>query len=211
MIKLKNISFSYADGTKVLSNFNFTISNKDRIGLIGPNGSGKTTVFKIIMGLLKPQQGDIVIFNKKRKNNKDFIEVRERVGYLFQDSDNQLFCPTVEEDIAFGPLNLGKSREEVVRIVRETLELVGMRGFEKKVTYNLSQGEKKIISFAAVLAMKPEVLLLDEPFASLDENTVVRMVDVLKMISQPYLIVSHNNELLNSVINKSYKMKDLCC
>lgn len=211
MIELKKVNFNYNDGTRVLKNFNFKLKEKERIGLIGPNGSGKTTVFKIIMGLLNPQQGDIIIFSKKRQQKEDFLEVRERVGYLFQDSDNQLFCPTVEEDIAFGPLNLGKSKQRALEIVRDTLELVEMNGFEKRVTYNLSQGEKKIISFAAVLAMEPEVLLLDEPFASLDEEAIERMVNILNRISQPYIIVSHNNDLLNTVINKSYHMKELCC
>jgi len=204
MIERENIRFAYKKNELVLDNFNFKIKKNERLGLIGANGSGKTTVFKIIMGLLKPQHGKVIIFNKYRESKEDFIEVRERIGYLFQDSDNQLFCPTVEEDIAFGPLNLGKNKEEALEIVTETLELVGMTGFEKRVTYNLSQGEKKIISFAAVLAMEPELLLLDEPFASLDENTVKRMVNILNNIEQAYIIVSHNKEFLNNVVNKSY-------
>lgn len=209
MIELNKITFNYFDGTRVLEDFNFEINLGERIGLVGHNGCGKTTVFKIIMGLLQPQKGEVIIFNKERQTKKDFLEVREKVGYLFQDSDNQLFCPTVEEDIAFGPLNLGKDKQEAIDIVHETLKLVGMEGYEKKVTYNLSQGEKKIISFAAVLAMEPEVLLLDEPFASLDEDAVERMIDILNRISQSFVLVSHNKELLNQVINKSFYMKQL--
>lgn len=204
MIKLDNIHFEYEDGNKVLEGFDFEINEGQRIALRGSNGAGKTTVFKLIMGLVRAQKGRLSIFGEERKKEKDFLEVRERVGYLFQDSDNQLFCPTVEEDIAFGPINLGKSSSQAKRIVKEKLKLVEMEGFEKKASYNLSQGQKKIIAFASVLAMEPELLLLDEPFASLDRDSAARMVYILKKISQPFIIVSHNDELLQKVINKSY-------
>mgnify|MGYP006306482687 FL=1 len=206
MIELNDITFGYQDREQVLDNFQFQMREGERIGLVGPNGRGKTTIFKIIMGLLKPQNGEVIIFDKKRQTKEDFLDVRERVGYLFQDSDNQLFCPTVEEDIAFGPLNLGKSREEALVIVQKTLELVGMEGYEKKTTFNLSQGEKKIISFAGVLAMKPELLLLDEPFASLDKEAVEMIISILNKISQPFIIVSHNQELLERVITRYHHM-----
>ena len=209
MLHLDRVSFDYEDENNVLNDFNLTLRYGDRLGLIGPNGSGKTTLFKIIMGLLKPKSGRVIIFGEDRIEQNDFQEVRERVGYLFQDPDNQLFSPTVEEDIAFGPLNLGKSKEEAFELVQNKLELVGMEDYQKKVTYNLSKGEKKLISFAAVMAMEPEILLLDEPFASLDEKAVKRMKYILNEISQPFIIVSHNNELLDSVINKSLYMKKL--
>jgi len=206
MIKLENIYFEYEDGNKVLAGFDFEIKAGERIALKGSNGAGKTTVFKLIMGLIKAQKGKLHIFGKERKKEKDFLEVRERVGYLFQDSDNQLFCPTVEEDIAFGPINLGKSRSQAKRIVEEKLKLVEMEGFEKKASYNLSQGQKKIIAFASVLAMEPELLLLDEPFASLDRESAARMVYILKKISQPFVLVSHNDKLSQKVIDKSYSI-----
>ena len=209
MLQLEKVSFDYEDENNVLNNFNLNLQSDDRIGLIGPNGSGKTTLFKIIMGLLKPKSGRVIIFDEDRIEQDDFQEVRERVGYLFQDPDNQLFSPTVEEDVAFGPLNLGKSKEEAFNLVDESLELVGMGNYRKKVTYNLSQGEKKLISFAAVMAMEPEILLLDEPFASLDEKAVTRMTSILNKITQPFIIVSHNSELLDSVINKSLHMKKI--
>ncbi|MFW6294812.1 MAG: energy-coupling factor ABC transporter ATP-binding protein [Halanaerobium sp.] len=207
MIKVKNLSFSYDKEEYIFKDFNFSLENKERAALIGDNGCGKTTLFKLIMGLLKPDSGEIEIFGKKREREEDFIEIRERVGYLFQDPDNQLFLPTVEEDIAFGPVNLGKSKAEAKKIVAEKLELVKMQGFEKKVTYNLSQGQKKIIAFAAVLAMEPDVLLLDEPFASLDQQSVKRMIDLLNKISQPFIIVSHNNTLLDQVSSISYSIE----
>jgi cobalt/nickel transport system ATP-binding protein len=121
MIKVKNLSFSYEQDDCVFQDFNFNLKKGERIALIGDNGCGKTTFFKLIMGLLKPDAGQIKIFNQKREKEEDFIEIRERVGYLFQDSDNQLFSPTVEEDIAFGPINLGKSKAEAQKIVSEKI------------------------------------------------------------------------------------------
>ncbi|ADO77651.1 energy-coupling factor ABC transporter ATP-binding protein [Halanaerobium praevalens] len=204
MIKVKNLAFSYEKDDCILEDFNFSLKKGDRIALIGDNGCGKTTFFKLIMGLLKPDAGQIKIFGQKREKEEDFIEIRERIGYLFQDSDNQLFSPTVEEDIAFGPINLGKSKAEAKAIVAQKLALVKMEGFEKKVTYNLSQGQKKIIAFAAVLAMEPDILLLDEPFASLDKQSVKRMIKILNKIPQSFIIVSHNKVLLDQVTNISY-------
>ncbi|TDO92171.1 cobalt/nickel transport system ATP-binding protein [Halanaerobium saccharolyticum] len=206
MIKLENIHFKYENGNKVLAGFDFEIKARERIALKGSNGAGKTTIFKLIMGLIKAQKGKLYILGKERKKENDFLEVREKVGYLFQDSDNQLFCPTVEEDIAFGPINLGKSRSQAKQIVKEKLKLVEMEGFEKKASYNLSQGQKKIIAFASVLAMEPELLLLDEPFASLDRESAARMVYILKKISQPFVLVSHNDKLSQKVIDKSYSI-----
>lgn len=204
MIKVKNLAFSYEQNDCVLQDFNFSLKKGERIALIGDNGCGKTTFFKLIMGLLKPDAGQIKIFGQKREKEEDFVEIRERIGYLFQDSDNQLFSPTVEEDIAFGPINLGKSKAEAKAIVAQKLALVKMEGFEKKVTYNLSQGQKKIIAFAAVLAMEPDILLLDEPFASLDKQSVKRMIKILNKIPQSFIIVSHNKVLLDQVTNISY-------
>ncbi|GAB6100388.1 ABC transporter ATP-binding protein [Halanaerocella petrolearia] len=202
MIKLKNISFQYPCGKQVLNNFDLHLQARDRLGLVGPNGAGKTTVFKIIMGLLTPQQGEISIFNQLCKEESDFREVREKVGYLFQNADDQLFCPTVEEEIAFGPLNLGKNKQEVADIVAEMLELVGLTGYEQEVTYQLSGGEKKRIALAAVLAMKPDILLLDEPFVALDSNAVEQTISILTDLNLPYIIVSHNEKLLDRLTNR---------
>ncbi|MCK8826466.1 energy-coupling factor ABC transporter ATP-binding protein [Natroniella acetigena] len=208
MIDLRNISYQYENGEEVLNNFNLALKPGDKIGLVGPNGSGKTTLFKIIMGLLTPKQGEVIIFDQKREKEEDFVEVRERVGFLFQDSDDLLFCPTVEEDLAFGPLNLGKSKEEAKRIVNETLDIIGMKGFEKKVSHRLSGGQKRMIAFGAVLAMQPEVLLLDEPFSGLDEEAVEKMVDILNNTDKSYLVVSHNEDLIDKVTNKLYYMNE---
>ncbi len=196
IINLKDVSFSYPGSVPALDSLNLQFHRWDRMGLIGPNGSGKTTLFHIIMGLLKPTSGRIEIFGKLLKGEKDFRHVRQRIGLLFQDSDDQLFSPTVLEDVAFGPLNIGKSRHEAKMIAQKTLESLGLGGFENRITYKLSGGEKRLVSLATVLAMEPEVLLLDEPSTGLDETTEKRLIDILKDLDLSYILVSHNIDFL---------------
>jgi cobalt/nickel transport system ATP-binding protein len=196
IINLENISFGYPGRPLILDKLNLLLYRGDRMGLMGPNGSGKTTLFHIIMGLLKPSPGRIEIFGTLIKEEKDFRSVRQKIGLLFQDADDQLFSPTVLEDVAFGPLNLGKSQDEAKAIARRTLESLGLAGFEDRVTYKLSGGEKRLVSLATVIAMEPEVLLLDEPSIGLDETTEKRLVDILKHVDFSYILVSHNIDFL---------------
>ncbi|MEZ4525085.1 MAG: ABC transporter ATP-binding protein [Desulfobacterales bacterium] len=126
LIRLKNVCFTYPGQGMILDQVSLEVFRGDRIGLVGPNGSGKTTLFHIIMGLLKPTAGRIEIFGKPVKSDKDFQEVYRKVGLLFQDADDQLFSPTVLEDVAFGPLNMGKSRQEAAEIARKTLADLGL-------------------------------------------------------------------------------------
>jgi cobalt/nickel transport system ATP-binding protein len=206
LIRLRDITFGYDSNHDVLKNLSLTFSQGDRVGLTGPNGSGKTTLFHVILGLLKPRMGEIEIFGKRIHEDADYREVRERIGLLFQDANDQLFCPTVAEDIAFGPLNLGKRHEEASKIVRETLEALGLVGFEDRVTYKLSGGEKKLISLATVLAMKPDILLLDEPTSGLDEETTERIIQVLNRSPASYMIISQDREVLTRTTPRIYRM-----
>ena len=207
LIKLTDISFAYPSRESVLNELNFNLFRGERIGLVGSNGSGKTTLFHIIMGLLNPLEGKIDIFGKERKEEADFLEVREKIGLVFQDPDDQLFSPTVAEDIAFGPLNLGKNHQETKNILKETLETLGLVGFEDRVTYNLSYGEKRLVSLATVLSMQPEVLLLDEPTAWLDEKTIKRIAQILNnKLNLSYVIISHDKKFLKETTNKNFKM-----
>jgi cobalt/nickel transport system ATP-binding protein len=207
-IDIKNLSFSYPNGENVFNGLNFSLKKGDKIGLTGSNGAGKTTLFHLIMGLLKPNSGEIEIFGNLRKEEKDFTEVRQRIGLLFQDSDDQLFCPTVEEDVAFGPLNLGKSQEEARSIVRETCERLGLKGFEERITHRLSGGEKRLVALATVVAMNPECLLLDEPSTGLDEMSTERFLKYLKEYSDTYIIISQDHGFLKDVADKIYRLKD---
>jgi len=208
LITLRGIRFGYPQRPEVLKGIDFDFSKGERIGLVGANGSGKTTLFHIIMGLLKPNEGEIEIFGQKRIEERDFRKVREKIGLLFQYPDDQLFSPTVAQDVAFGPLNLGKSREEAMDIVHDTLELLGLSGFENRVTYRLSGGEKKLVSLATVLAMQPDVLLLDEPVAGLDEATTERIIAFLKGSGFSYIIVSHDRDFLLDTTDILYRIKD---
>jgi len=207
IITLENINFSY-DSYLVLKNINFELKFGEKIGLIGPNGSGKTTLLYIIMGFLKPNSGKVFIFGKERKREKDFLEVRQKLGLLFQDSDSQLFCPTVKEDIAFGPLNLGKDRNEVKEIVKSIARLFNIEHLLERPIYKLSAGEKKIVALATVFAMNPICYLLDEPSSGLDEETKENLINFLKTQVKTYLIVSHDQEFLKETVDKIYLLKN---
>lgn len=207
LIKLENISFRY-NSFLVLENINFELKFGEKVGLIGPNGSGKTTFLYIIMGFLKPVSGKVFIFGKERKRDKDFLEVRQKLGLLFQDSDSQLFCPTVKEDIAFGPLNLGKKREEVKEIVKKIARIFNIEHLLDRPIYKLSEGEKKIVALATVFAMDPVCYLLDEPSSGLDENTRNKLIEFLKNHVKTCLIVSHDREFLKKIVENIYLLKN---
>jgi cobalt/nickel transport system ATP-binding protein len=206
IINLTDISFSYPGEPEVLDKLNLQFSRNEKTGLMGPNGSGKTTLFHIIMGLLKPLSGNIEIFGKSIREEKDFIDVRMRIGLLFQDADDQLFSPTVLEDVAFGPLNLGKSKDEAIDIARKTLEFLDLAGFEDRITYKLSGGEKRLVSLATVLAMEPEILLLDEPTTGLDEKTKTKIKKTLRELDLSYILISHEFDLLSEITDSIYTM-----
>ena len=206
LISFHNVYFGYDPKRLVLEGINFELKRGERIGLVGTNGSGKTTLLQLIVGLIKPSSGTIKIFDKERKTEKDFLEVRKRVGLLFQDADDQLFCPTVAEDVAFGPFNLGKSREEVSRIVDRTLESLGISKYKNRVTYKLSGGEKRLVSLATVLAMEPEVLLLDEPTYGLDEESEQRILDILAELPLSKIIISHHRHFLKKITSRIMRL-----
>lgn len=208
VIRLSDICFSYPGGPQVLDHLWLNVYPGERIGILAPNGSGKTTLFHIIMGLLFPQAGTIEIFGEPVRTEKDFRAVRKKIGLLFQDADDQLFSPTVLEDVAFGPLNMGKSKQEALAISRQTLSFLGLSGFEDRITFKLSGGEKKLVSLATVLAMSPRVLLLDEPLTGLDQDTQNKLVSILSEIDLTYMVISHDIDFLEATAEKFYTMKD---
>lgn len=208
LINLENISFAYSRSLPVLKNLNFKFHSEEKIGLIGPNGSGKTTLFHIIMGLLKPITGKIEIFGNPVAEEKDFGPVRQKIGLLFQDADDQLFCPTVIEDVAFGPLNLGRSKHEAVDVAKRTLKILGLEGFEERITYRLSGGEKRLVSLATVLAMEPDILLLDEPTSGLDDMKKSRLTEALSDLDHSYILISHEFDFLSETTSAIYSMRE---
>ena len=207
IIHLEGITFSYPGRSSVLNKLDLHLHKGSRIGLMGPNGSGKTTLFQIIMGLLKPSAGRIEIFGKSVTTEKDFRKVREKIGFLFQDADDQLFSPTVLEDVAFGPLNLGRSRDEAMDIALNTLKFLDLDGFGDRITYKLSGGEKKLVSLATVLAMEPEVLLLDEPTSGLDDKTKATLKNVLLDLDLSYILISHEIDFLANITDSIYTLE----
>lgn len=207
IIELEKVSFGYPGGPTVLRELDFTLRAGERIGIMAPNGSGKTTLFHLIMGLVKPLGGQVRIFGKARREERDFIEVRRRIGLLFQDPDDQLFSPSVLEDVAFGPLNLGRTRAEAAAVARRTLDSLGLSGFEDRITFKLSGGEKRLVSLATVLAMEPEALLLDEPVNGLDVRTRARLMAILQGLDLSYILISHELDFLAATANVVYTME----
>ncbi len=209
IIKLENVSFSYPERGIIFEDLNFEIYKGDRIGIKGANGSGKTTLLYIIVGLLKPQKGKVIILGKNMEKENDFYEVRKKIGFLFQDSDDQLFYPTVEEDIAFGPLNLKIERRKVREIVDKTIKELGIENLRKRITGTLSYGEKRIVAIATIFSMEPEILLLDEPTSGLDEDTEEKIKKILISKKDITLcIVSHEINFIRDVCNKIYLLEN---
>jgi cobalt/nickel transport system ATP-binding protein len=178
IIEARNLTHVYRGKITALDSINFSAKPGERIAIIGANGAGKSTLFKHFNGILKPSSGEILIKGKPVSND-NIIEVRKTVGVVFQDPDDQIFAPTVKQDVAFGPMNLGLSMEEIEKRVSESLETVRLTGFEERAPHHLSTGEKKKVAIAGILAMKPEVLVLDEPTAGLDPGGAMRLIKLI--------------------------------
>ncbi|QVL48860.1 MAG: ABC transporter ATP-binding protein [Thiocapsa sp.] len=208
LFELSGVRFAYPGQAPVLMDVSLGLEAGERIALTGPNGSGKSTLLHIMVGLLRPQAGTVVAFGTPRRKEQDFHEVRQRVGLVFQDPDDQLFCPTVAEDIAFGPLNLGQSKTEVLEVVDRTLDRLQLRHLRDRVTHKLSGGEKRLVGLATVLAMEPDVLLLDEPTNALDEATRARLVAILNALPQALILISHDAHFRRKVTSHQYRIRD---
>jgi len=198
-IETINLSYTYADGTKALQNINFTVQQGKNIALLGPNGAGKSTLLHHFNGLLMPTSGKVYVLEKEvTKQNID--EIRQKVGLVFQDPDDQLFARTVSQDIAFGPTNLGLSRSEIEERVKWAIEVTELQGLENKAPQNLSTGQKKRAAIAGVLAMKPKIIILDEPMANLDPRTASKILQLLLQFNRELgltlIIATHDVDLV---------------
>lgn len=208
LFELTDIRFGYPGHAPVLRGASLALHRGQRLSITGPNGAGKSTLLGIMVGLLRPDAGQVAAFGKPRRQETDFHEVRRRAGLVFQDPDDQLFCPTVAEDIAFGPLNLGKSRAEAIEIVDRILSDLDLTHLRNRITYKLSGGEKRLVTLATVLAMAPEVLLLDEPTTGLDEANEARLVEILHALPQTILLVSHDARFRARIACESLRLTD---
>lgn len=207
LIQAIQVSYSYPQRGMVLDQADLNLYAGEKVSLEGSNGAGKTTLLNLLVGLNKPKTGRIYAFGRERVVEADFVQVRSKAGFLFQDPDDQLFCPTVLEDVAFGPMNQGKTPEEAKAISLDVLDSLGMAGFDDRVTHQLSGGEKRLITLASVLAMKPEVLLLDEPSNALDKEARVRLIDVLQALPQAMIIISHEASFLEALVTRRTRLE----
>jgi len=207
LFELEGVKFGYP-GHPVLESVDFSLHPGERVALVGANGAGKTTLLQLMVGLCAPHSGRLTAFGQPRRGEADFHQVRLRTGLLFQDPDDQLFCPTVLEDVAFGPLNQGHSREEALEIAGATLATLGLDGLGHRVTHKLSGGEKRLASLATVLAMRPEVLLLDEPTNGLDEVTERRLVEHLEALPQAMFFISHDRRFVERMAHRAMLLRE---
>lgn len=206
MLELRKVSYTYPQAKEpILHNLSFAVQEK-HTGIIGPNGCGKTTLLHLMVGLIKPSEGDLLFHGEPITTKLDMYNLRREVGFLFQSSDDQLFSPTVIEDVAFGPLNLGFKPPEARAIAENTLKNLGLHGFEDRITHKLSGGEKKLVALATILAMRPKVLLLDEPTNNLDPNTTSRLIEILQNLDLHQIIISHDWDFLSHTTNTLYKI-----
>lgn len=182
ILQIRNIQYRYHDGTYALRGVSLDIKRGEFLAILGPNGSGKTTLLKHLNGLLKPADGEITLDQKPFAHYPPKA-IFQKVGFVFQDPNDQLFAPTVWEDVAFGPMNLGLLRNEIASRVDEALSLVDMRLYANKTIDALSFGQKKRVCIAGVLAMKPEILVLDEPTCGLDPSGVTAIMNLLKELN----------------------------
>ncbi len=209
LFQIENISHEYSDGTIALDGISLSFDRGERIALLGTNGSGKTTLLNHLNGILKPTSGKSLFEDKPLQYDaKSLLELRKRVGFVFQDPNDQLFAPTVKQDVAFGPLNLGYSTEKVKAIVDEALRTVGMQEFAEKPPHFLSLGQKKRVALAGVLAMQPEVIIMDEPTSNLDPRATSDILHLLVQLNKQagitLLLATHDVDMVPLFARKLY-------
>jgi cobalt/nickel transport system ATP-binding protein len=195
-VAVQNLSFAYPQSRLALDDVSFAVTAGESVGVVGPNGAGKTSLFLCLTGVLPPRSGSVRVAGLDVRDAAQRKRLPEQVGIVFQNSDDQLFNATVLDDVAFGPLNLGLSPEEVLARVAEALGRVGMAGQESRVPFHLSGGEKRRVALAGVLAMRPGVLLLDEPSMFLDPRGRRELIALLRGLGGTKLIASHDLEMV---------------
>jgi len=198
ILSVSGLHLSYPDREEVLNNISLKIMPGEKVGLIGPNGAGKTTLFLGICGLLKPSSGEIVISGKPVLNG----EFRSEIGLVFQNPDDQLFCPSVRDDVAFGPQNMGLAKNEIEARVTEALSTVKELELANRPPHHLSEGEKRMVSIATVLAMRPQFIIYDEPSANLDIRSRRYLIRLLQKSKETILVASHDLEFILEICSR---------
>ena len=193
-LEIKNLAFAYPDGNQALFGVNLTVDQGERVSLLGPNGAGKTTLVMHMNGIHPAAHGEVRVAGQlvDASDKANLRTIRSKVGIVFQDPDDQLFMPTVGEDVAFGPYNIGLRGEELEKVVLEALDLVGMTEFKDRPPHHLSFGQRRRVAVATVLAMKPEILVLDEPSSNLDPASRRELADILRSLAITIVMVTHD-------------------
>lgn len=194
MIEFQKVSFAYENGTPVLEELSFTIRDGESVGLIGANGAGKSTILKAMLGLLKTQ-GEILV-DGIPVNNKNLAVIRQKLGFVLQNSDNQMFMPTVYEDMRFAPKNYGMTDAEAERRIDAVLTQLGLTELKHRYNHKISGGEKRMAAIATILVMEPEALIMDEPTTALDPVNRRTVINAIRGLSKTKLIASHDLDMI---------------
>ncbi|MBQ0037788.1 MAG: ABC transporter ATP-binding protein [Clostridiales bacterium] len=200
MIRFEHVSCEYEKGQTVLNDLSFEIQNSDSVGLIGANGAGKSTLMKVLLGLL-PYQGLITV-DDLEVNKQNIKEIRRKLGFVLQNSDNQMFMPTVYEDVMFAPLNYGMSREKAEKRTDAVLAQLGLSDLKHRHNHKISGGEKRMAAIATVLAMEPDVLLMDEPTSALDPYNRRIVINTINALPNTKIITSHDLDMILDTCQK---------
>jgi cobalt/nickel transport system ATP-binding protein len=210
VVEVRNLDFSYPENRSALKSISFQIQEGETLALIGPNGAGKSTLLMHLNGILPNVLSNVpsVIIDGLPVNEANIWDIRRKVGLLFQDPDDQLFCPTVYEDVSFGPVQFGAALNEINKIVTDALEKVGLRGYETRSPHQLSSGEKQRVCLAGVLAYQPKVLALDEPTRGLDPRGRRHFMTLIRSINATKIIATHDLELVAEVCSRAIVMDE---
>lgn len=206
VVTIKDLEYAYPDGTSALKGVSLDVFEGDSIALVGLNGAGKSTLLLHLNGILQSDRGRVEVLGMNVAENTR--EIRSKVGMVFQDPDDQLFMPTVFDDVAFGPINMGFSEEEVKKKVRMALERVNMSGYEKRAPHHMSLGEKKRISIATVLSMDPEILILDEPTSNVDPCARRNLIELLNRLDITKIMATHDIEMVSETCDRAIVMSE---
>ena len=206
-VRYTNVGYRYEDGTQALKSVSFEVTHGERVALLGLNGSGKSTLLLMTDALLLPSSGEVNVGDIP-VGKKTAETIRRSVGFVFQNPDDMLFMPTIYDDVAFGPRNMNLPEEEVSRRVNKALEEVGLRGVEKKASFQLSGGQRRSAAIACVLAMEPDILLLDEPSANLDARARRGLIEILKRFRHTIILATHDFDMARELCERSVILAD---
>ncbi len=207
IVELKDAYFTYPDGTEGMRGISFKIFHGESVGIAGANGAGKTTLLMNLSGHLIPTKGEVSI-GEITLCHKTRQEIRRKVGFVFQRTDDQLFMPTVYEDVAFGPVNLGLPENKVNERVKNALEMVGCYNLKDRPPHRLSEGQKRSVAIATVMAMKPDILIMDEPASNLDPRSRRQLINLLNTFEHTKIIASHDLDLILDVCERCIIIRD---